>query len=197
MSVNPSHIDFAKGRKGGTMTRNEEFAPQHSSALSQGGLSHSSPDEFVAGMFVSVDEMRSWHHKGWLSFDPPTMVAYHERELVEVQFVKGIARCGLSDAMINRMLSGLAKPYCYDSSTTFFSFEEDRWISLPAHSKPADVTNEYIDRLIADRQLDRLRKLQNRISQALEESEGVGGDDKSSKEKYLPIAAMSSTSGRD
>jgi len=195
--MNPSQIDSAECRKGVTTTRNEELAPRHSPALSKGGLTRSSPDEFVAGMFVSLDEMRSWHRKGWLSFDPPTMVAYNESEFVEVQFIKGVARSGLSDAMINRMLCGLEKPYCYDPSTTFFSFEEDRWISLPAQPKPADVTNEYIDRLVADRQLDRLRKLQNRISQALEESEAVSGDDKSRKEEYLPIAAMSSTTGRD
>lgn len=82
-------------------------------------------------MFVSADEMGTWHRKGWLSFNPLTLAQYDEKERIEVQFIKGLTRSGLSDAMINRMLSSLEKPYCYDPSTTFFSFVENRWISLP------------------------------------------------------------------
>ena len=73
--------------------------------------------------------------------------------------------------MIDRLLSGLAKPYCYDPSTTFFSFVENRWISLPPERDQADVTSEYLDELIETDDWDSLRKLQGKISQGLEDAE--------------------------
>jgi hypothetical protein len=130
-------------------------------------------EEFIAEMFVSADEMGSWYRKGWLSFDPLTLANYDEQERVEVLFIKGLTRSGLSDAMIDRMLSGLKKPYCYDPSTTFFSFVENRWISLPPEQDRADVTSEYLDGLVEAQDWDALRELQNRISQALEDAEAA------------------------
>jgi hypothetical protein len=70
--------------------------------------------------------------------------------------------------MINRTLSSLTKPYCYDPSTTFFSFVENRWISLPPEQNQADVTSEYLDELVETQDWDALRDLQNKVSQALE-----------------------------
>ena len=153
------------------MTRIEELAPQHSGALCQATLFPSTPEQFIAEAFVSADEMGSWHRKGWLSFDPLAVAQYDEKERVEVLFIKGLARSGLSDAMIDRMLSSLEKPYCYGPSTTFFSFVENRWISLPPERDQADVTSEYLDELIETQDWDSLRELQGKISQALEDAE--------------------------
>jgi hypothetical protein len=153
------------------MTKIVELAPRHSAALYQGTLFPSAQEQFIAEAFVSADEMGSWHRKGWLSFDPLTVAHYDEKERVEVLFISGLARSGLSDAMIDRMLSGMEKPYCYDPSTTFFSFVENRWISLPPERDQADVTSEYLDELIETRNWDLLRELQGKISQALEDSE--------------------------
>jgi hypothetical protein len=128
-------------------------------------------------MQVSTDEMNSWFHKKWLSFDPSATTEYSERERVEVRFVRGLARSGLSDAMISRVLSaGLQRPYCYDSDTTFFSFVQDRWISLPPERDPADVTAEYIDELAGTEDWDTLRELQTRITVALEGAVSGGAD---------------------
>jgi hypothetical protein len=153
------------------MTRIEDLAPQHSGALYQATLFPSPPEQFIAEAFVSADEMDSWHRKGWLSFDPLTVSQYDEKERVEVLFVKGLARSGLSDAMIDRMLSSLEKPFCYGPSTTFFSFVENRWISLPPERDQADVTSEYLDELIETQDWGSLRELQDKISQALEDAE--------------------------
>jgi hypothetical protein len=89
-------------------------------------------------MQVSVDEMNSWFHKNWLSFDPSATTEYSERERIEVLFVRGLARSGLSDAMVSRIFSaGLERRYCYDSDTTFFSFVQNRCISIPPERDPA------------------------------------------------------------
>jgi hypothetical protein len=122
-------------------------------------------------MYASADEMGSWHRKGWLSFDPAAIAEYDDKERVEVQFIKGLARSGLSDPMIDRLLSGLTKPYCYDPSTTFFSFVENRWISLPPEREQADVTIEYLDELIETQDWDSLRELLAKITEAIEDAE--------------------------
>ena len=153
------------------MTSTGKLAPPHTRALCQGTLFIATQEEFIAEVFVSADEMGSWHRKGWLSFDPLTLVRYDESERVEVLFLKGLAHSGLSDAMINRMLSSLDKPYCYGPSTTFFSFCEDRWISLPPERDQADVTSAYLNDLIEAQDWDTLRGLQGKISQALEDAE--------------------------
>jgi len=153
------------------MTIIEELAPRHSGALCQGSLFVSTREEFIAKVFASVDEMSSWRLKGWLSFDPLTLAQYDEKERVEVQFIEGLARSGLSNAMIDRMLSNLEKPYCYDSSTTFFSFVENRWIGLPPAQDPAEVTREYLNELVVNQDWGALRELHNEISQTLETAE--------------------------
>lgn len=155
------------------MTRNEELAPRHSGALYQATLFPSTHEQFIAEAFVSADEMGSWHRKGWLSFDPLTLAQYDEKDRVEVLFIKGLTRSGLSDAMIDRILSSLEKPYCYNPSTTFFSFVENRWISLPPERDQADVTSEYLDELIETQDWDSLRERQGKISQALEDAEAA------------------------
>src|SRR5579872_6277777 len=133
---------------------------RHSPELCQQSLFSSTPEEFTAEMQVSTDEMNSWFHKNWLSFDPSAIAEYSGRERVEVIFVRGLARSGLSDAMINRIFSaGLQRPYCYDSDKTFFSFVQDRWISLPPERDHADVTAEYVDGLAGAEDWDALRDL--------------------------------------
>jgi hypothetical protein len=155
------------------MTMSEELAPRHSQAVYQQSLFTSTIEEFIASMFVSVDEMVLWQRKGWLSFNPLALCQYDEKEKIEVQFVIGLARSGLSDAMINRILSTLKTPYCYDPSSTFFSFVENSWISLPLEQDQADTTRHYLDELIENQDWDALRALKDKIFEALQNAESA------------------------
>jgi len=146
-----------------------ELAPRHSST--QLTLFPSTREAFVAETFISADEMESWHRKGWLSFDPLQVDRYDAPERVEVLFIKGLSRSGLSDAMINRILNSLERPYRYDPSETFFSFLENRWIGLPPEPDPADVTDQYVAELVKAEDWETLQALQVRISSSLESAE--------------------------
>src|SRR5438552_1468778 len=150
------------------MTRIEDdLAPRHCGALYQEALFISTLEEFIAEISVSEDELCSWHRKRWLSFNILTLAQYDEREHVEVHFIKGLARSGLSDAMMSRMLSSLEKPYCYDPSKTFFSFVENRWIGLPREQDHADVVIDYLHELVETQDWRALRELRTKISLAL------------------------------
>jgi hypothetical protein len=143
--------------------------PQHSLALAQPTLFQMTPEAFTAQTSVSLDEMKLWNEKGWLSFDPDMIKDYDERERVEVLFIKALARSGLSYAMIERLLSGLKKPYCYDPQAAFFSFAKGSWITLPKEPDPADMAYEGIEALIGNKAWDELAALKERISEVLEE----------------------------
>jgi len=147
------------------------LSPRHSEAMHQRTFFTQSPDEFLTEIGVSFDEMNHWRAKGWLSFDPDTIKKYDETERIEVMFIKALARFGLSDAMVNRLLSGLDKPYCYDPRTTFFSFMQDSWITLPPNPDPKDTVSEGIEALIENEEWDELRSLMDRISEVTEQSE--------------------------
>lgn len=147
------------------------LSPRHSEAKHQRTLFTQSPDEFLAEMRVSVDEMNHWHSKGWLSFVPDTIKEYDETERTEVMFIKALARFGLSDAMVNRLLSSLDKPYCYDPKATFFSFMQDSWVTLPPKPDPKDTVSEGIETLIENEEWGELQTLVDRISEVIEQSE--------------------------
>ncbi len=50
------------------MTEKEDLTARR--AAYQRSLFPPKLDEFIAEMLVSADEMKSWHVKSWLSFDP-------------------------------------------------------------------------------------------------------------------------------
>ncbi len=126
-------------------------------------------ERFVVEMRVSADEMLRWQQMGWLSFNPYEMDAFDWGEGVEVQFVKGLARSGMSDDRISDVLASLSRPYRYYLSTTFFSFAENCWVMLPA--KPELSMDDEIETLIRNQDWEALREIQSRIEDALSEED--------------------------
>lgn len=127
-----------------------------------------SRDELAASLMVSCDEMTAWYKKDWLSFDPATMTDFGQPQQAEVAFITGLARSGLSDAYIDRLLSaGLEKPYCYDPNDTLFSFAEHRWVGIPSPPHRDDLVDEFLDELIEFEDWERLTQLQEKIAAAL------------------------------
>ena len=101
--------------------------------------------EFEAETAVSTDEMSRWYDKEWLSFDPSALNEFDEPQWVEVEFVKGLVRSGLSDEWIGKLLSKLEKPYCYDPKNTFYSFADQSWKTVPRIPEPEEVIEESLD----------------------------------------------------
>jgi hypothetical protein len=107
------------------------LSPRHALAFFQPTLFRMSPAEFTAHTNVSLDEMKRWNERGWLSFDPHRIDEFDERERMEVLFIKALAHFGLSSPKIENLLFGLKKPFCYDPEETFFCFAKESWITLP------------------------------------------------------------------
>jgi hypothetical protein len=132
------------------------LSPRHALALFQPTLFRMTPEEFTANTSVSLDEMKLWNEKGWLSFDPYTIDEYDERERLEVLFIKALAHSGLNYAMINNLLFGLKKPFCYDPEETFFSFAKESWITLPKETGDVEMAREGISAFARNAEWDEL-----------------------------------------
>ena len=123
------------------------LSPRHSLALFQPTLFRMTPEELTAKTGVSLDEMKLWHEKGWLSFDPQAFDEYDERERLEVIFIKALARSGMAYAMVDNLLFRLKKPFCYDPEETFYSFANDSWVTVPKKGKEDEKSPEGIPAL--------------------------------------------------
>jgi hypothetical protein len=153
--------DAFQHRKARLMLDAERFALTR--GISQSTLFPLSSDELTAEMQVSRAELREWHRKGWLSFDPLTTVDYDAPEFFEVLFIWSLVRFFSDDAMVNRLLHGLEKPYKYNPANTLYSFEARRWIIWPEED-PAEVTQAYIDHLEKTKDWPALGELLRRIA---------------------------------
>jgi DNA-binding transcriptional MerR regulator len=147
------------------------FPARHSGAMMQHTLFPVTVEEFVAEMGVSQDEMRRWYAAGWLSFDPNTSRIYDEAERVEVLFMRALVRFGFSDAMINRLLAGLEKPYCYNPRETFYSFSRQGWVTVAPAPALADLAADGIEAMIQEEQWSELEAIKDRIEKVMKDHE--------------------------
>lgn len=130
---------------------NNTYDPKPHSASGQRTLfPFKSIGDFETETGVVSEEMTRWHNNGWLSFDPSITTEFDEPHWVEVEFVKGIIRAGLSDEWINALLSKLRMPYCYDSKRTFYSFTDQSWKTVPRIPEPEEVIEESLDSYLQD-----------------------------------------------
>jgi len=88
-------------------------------------------DEFLAAISVSLDEAVRWRKAGWLNFDPTSLNEFNDVQTSELSFVRELARSGLSDAMVSRLLQELEPPYTYNDHATAYHFQYG-WVALPS-----------------------------------------------------------------
>ncbi|MBN2561150.1 MAG: hypothetical protein JXQ75_09490 [Phycisphaerae bacterium] len=143
----------------------DELRPRHSSYLHKRTLFPVTLEKFEVETQVSADEMRRWHQAGWLSFDPTDLTQIDWGEDAEVRFIRALARSGLGDKWINDLLATLEKPYCYDPATTFYSFTNRIWITLPV--KPEFSFDEEIAALAESEDWESLQEIRDRIDELL------------------------------
>jgi hypothetical protein len=144
-----------------------DLSPRHAMSLDQGLLFKMTLEELEATTEVSAKEMLQWHERGLLSFGPHEEVDFDDRHRVEVEFIAGLVRSGLTAAWIDKVLSHLPKPYCYDSARTFYSFAHKTWITLPEIPDPEEVVKQYLIDLAEDEEWETLENLKGRILELL------------------------------
>ena len=154
---------------------NDTYRAKSHSALHQKTLFPTSIEAFETETIVSADEMKRWHDKQWLSFDPSVLAEFDEAQWIEVEFLKGLLRSGLSDEWIAKLLSKLERPYCYDPKNTFYSFADQSWKTMPEMPEipePEEIIEEslesYLQGLADADERERLLEIRGTIDDLLE-----------------------------
>ena len=139
----------------------------------QPGLFRVTLPDVIAGLGVSLDDLRRWHDSGWLSFNEKLDEALDEfgdPRIFEIQIVRDIVRSGLSDAQIDVLLSKLPKPFAFNPDKLAYSFRHG-WVQVepPVEiPEPSEVIDEHIDDWIANCGEATLADLRDKIDEALE-----------------------------
>jgi hypothetical protein len=95
---------------------------------------------------VSIDEMKRWHDKGWLSFSPDEKEEINDPDLFEIRFVRDVVRSGLSDACVEKLFSQLSKPYSYNPDRIAYSFSLG-WVEYTESYEEIDYAEVIEDHL--------------------------------------------------
>lgn len=108
--------------------------------ITQSTLFPENTEVVLASASVSFDEVVRWQDLGWISFDPTHRQELDDPEVMELLFIRNIARSGLSVAIINQLLSSLNKPYSYHPRRVVYSFA-DGWVQIPPLPEDCDICN--------------------------------------------------------
>ncbi len=107
--------------------------------LYQRTLFPESIDDALARLHVSPDDVDRWHGWGWLSLGgEPLPSQLDEPQLCELEFVRDLARSGLSNAQVNEWTADLRKPFRYNPRDTACCFSLG-WVHIGLEPEEPDV----------------------------------------------------------
>ena len=138
-------------------------------------------EEMLADLRVSREDLRRWKEQGWLSFDVDGADNLDLPQEKEIHFVRHLVLAGLDICQIERLLTSLPSPYCYDLDSTAYHFAHG-WVA-PATKKPFDVVDaqveEWLSHLTDSGEAGRLKGLAAQIAEHIESVEKA--DDETDK----------------
>jgi len=124
----------------------------------------------IARLGVSIDDLRRWHDRGWISFDgkiDEELDEFYDPKILEITFVRDIVRSGLTDAQIDVVFAKLPKPFAFDSNKLAYSFLHG-WVEV--NTDPCKIIAENLDSWLEDCSEDTLNDLLSRIIDILEQN---------------------------
>jgi len=127
----------------------------------------------LARIGVSVDDVRRWHAKGWLSFDEnlaDELDEFDDPRIWEMQIVRDIVRSGLTDAQIEVLFSKLPRPFAFYPDSLTYSFRHGWVCVIPPVEipEPSEVIEGHIDGWIEDCDEETLERLRDQIIKTLQ-----------------------------
>jgi hypothetical protein len=111
--------------------------------------------------------------EGWLSFDPEETAELSSSQRAELTFVGTLAVAGADRTMLRRLLSGLEKPYAYRLNRVYYDWPAQRWRLLGEFEGQESGFEEWVEELVAWRDLERLKALRESIERAISYMQGV------------------------
>jgi hypothetical protein len=124
-------------------------------------------NDVLAALRVSPDELARWSDRGWVSFGPEFSDRLEQPHVDEIRFVRDVTRSGLSDAMVQVLLTGLPRPMNFDPATIAYSFSLG-WVQavIPEEPDAPELIHQHLDDWLvslANDDIAELRDLRERI----------------------------------
>jgi hypothetical protein len=121
----------------------------------------------IAGLQVSLDELARWHSSGWLSFDGKGLEvvdAFDDPRIWEVIVIRDLARSGLNDAQVKRLIDELPRPAAIDPALLAYSFQHGWVVAIPPRDPdPNEIIEEHFSEWMESLDDERLVELRLRI----------------------------------
>lgn len=119
---------------------------------------------------------------GYLSFNPDTVASMDEGQDAELWFVGTLAAWANDRGLLDRLLSGLQRPYCYRLDCMWYDWRCGAWKELPEtedRDEPdepdrEDMLADWLGDLVAAGDTAQLLSMQNQIDGAIRQVAHAG-----------------------
>lgn len=132
-------------------------------------------DEHLFELRVSEDDLDRWRRNGWIEFHEPPHCPTTEHPLIRrIEFVRDLARSGLHDSHVTRLLAALGAGGAPDIARVAFSFRYG-WVEV-VEVEDSEIIEEWLaaggedevlDAWIETAEPDLLEEMRRRIEEEL------------------------------
>jgi hypothetical protein len=134
----------------------------------QGLLPIMDPRELADEMGLDWWAVLKLRDDGWLSFDPEKAGITDDGIEAEFIFLGSLVAAGCDPRMLERLLTGLEKPYRYTLSSIYYDWHQRTWRPLPREREPGEVLADWLPDLVAEGDVDALTGLLADVERALD-----------------------------
>jgi hypothetical protein len=114
------------------------------------------------------------HRERWLSFDPAAVARLSPAQRAELMFVGTLVTSGCDHGMLRRLLADLNPPYAYRIDRVYYDWNARTWRMLGTFDGLEDGFEEWVDELVAWREIDRIVRLRDGLERAIQYLRGLG-----------------------
>ena len=124
-------------------------------------------EEVLESLGADLSLVRRLHDRGWLSFEPALGDALLPSQRAEMVFLGSLSKAGCDDIVLERLLAGLERPYCYNVNAMYYDWAAERWETRGEDGDWEDVLASLLEEAIEDGDPDTIRDVIDSALQAL------------------------------
>lgn len=129
----------------------------------------SSPRALCERMGLNWLSLVRLFQSGFISFDPDQVQQMTTVQEAEVIFVGSLVCAGCGETMLERLLQGLRKPYCYQRDRMYYDWGTRAWHLLQGDIDLKLHFDRWLEQLVNNEEVEKLEVLRDSVEKALSE----------------------------